>query len=103
MHGPLGGTKVRYDAREMAPTQSPDTDPEVEAKLFDRYRQMTDAEKLAHIGELGRMAEQVALAGMQARYPDATTGENRLRLLSRRVDRTTMIRLYGWDPEEQGR
>ncbi len=87
----------------MARTQSPDTDPAVEARLFDRYRSMTPVEKLQHIGELGRMAEQVALAGLQMLYPDATVAENRLRLLSRRVDRETMIRLYGWDPEAKGR
>lgn len=87
----------------MARTQSSDTDPEVEARLFDRYRRMTVVEKLQHIGELGRMAEQLALAGLNARYPTATEEENRLRLLSRRVDRATMIRLYGWDPEEKGR
>lgn len=87
----------------MARTQSPDTDPAVEAALFERYRAMTAVEKLQHIGELGRMAEQLALAGLQLRYPDATPSENRLRLLSRRVDRETMIRLYGWDPDVKGR
>lgn len=87
----------------MARTQSPDTDPEVEARLFSRYRRMTVQEKLQHIGELGRMAEQVALAGLARIHPGSTEEENRLRLLSRRVDRPTMMRLYGWDPEEKGR
>ena len=87
----------------MYRTQSHDTDPAVEAELFDRYRRMSAVEKLAHVGALGRMAEQLALGGLNARYPDAAEAENRLRLLSRRVDRGTMIRLYGWDPRVKGR
>ena len=87
----------------MYRTQSPDTDPGIEARLFDRYRRMSAVEKLAHVGGLGHMAEQLALGGLRTRYPDATEEENRLRLLSRRVDRATMIRLYGWDPEVEGR
>ena len=89
--------------RPMYRTQSPDTDPAIEAELFERYRRMSAVEKLAHVGGLGRMAEQLALGGLKIRYPDATEEQNRLRLLSRRVDRATMIRLYGWDPEVEGR
>ncbi|MDJ0521150.1 MAG: hypothetical protein QNJ90_03655 [Planctomycetota bacterium] len=87
----------------MYRTQSNDTEPAIEAKLFERYREMSAVEKLAHVGGLGRMAEQLALGGLRARYPHATEEENRLRLLSRRVDRATMIRLYGWDPDVEGR
>lgn len=87
----------------MYRTQSHDTDPAIDAELFERYRRMSAVEKLAHVAGLGRMAEQLALGGMQTRYPNATDEENRLRLLSRRVDRETMIRLYGWDPEAEGR
>lgn len=87
----------------MYRTQSMDTDRETEERLFQRYRQMSATEKLAHIAALGHMAEQLALGGLRARYPDATDAENRLRLLSRRVDRATMIRVYGWDPDVKGR
>jgi len=87
----------------MYRTQSHDTDLAVEARQFDRYRHMSAVEKLAHVAALGHMAEQLALGGLHARYPHATQAENRLRLLSRRVDRATMIRLYGWDPEVEGR
>ena len=87
----------------MYRTQSMDTDRETEERLFERYRCMSAVEKLAHVAALGRMAEQLALGGLRARYPEATEAENRLRLLSRRVDCATMIRVYGWDPDVKGR
>ena len=87
----------------MLRTQSPDTDPEVEARLFRVYRAMSPEEKLRHIGALGHMVEQVALAGLRAKYPTASGRENRLRLASRWIDRETMIRVYGWDPDAKGR
>lgn len=86
----------------MYRTQSPDTDRVLEERLFERYRRMSPDEKLAQVGALGRLVEEVALAGLRARYPEATEEENRLRLVSRWLDRATMIRLYAWDPEEKG-
>lgn len=86
----------------MYRTQSPDTDRAVEERMFARYRAMSTDEKLAHVGALGRLVEEVALAGLRRKYPDAGDDENRLRLLARSVDRATMIRLYGFDPEERG-
>jgi hypothetical protein len=86
----------------MYRTQSRDTDRDLEARLFERYRRMTIDEKLEHIGALGRLVEETALAGLRARYPESTEAENRLRLLARSVDRETMIRIYGWDPKRQG-
>jgi hypothetical protein len=70
--------------------------------LFARYRRMTADEKLAIVGRLGRLVEEVALAAIRQRYPDATDRDNRLRLASRTIDRETMIRAFGWDPLVQG-
>ena len=86
----------------MVRPQSPDTSLALEEELFARYRRMSVEEKLEHIGALGRLAEELALAGLRAKYPEATDEENRLRLVSRWIDRDTMIRLYGWDPEAMG-
>ena len=86
----------------MYKTQSPDTDRQLEEALFARYRAMTSTEKLEHIGRLGQMVNEVAMAGLRARYPDASEAENRLRLLSRSVDAETMKRVYGWDPASRG-
>ena len=86
----------------MVRPQSPDTSLALEERLFEHYRRMSVEEKLEHIGALGRLAEEVALAGLHAKYPEATDQENRLRLVSRWIDRDAMIRVYGWDPEEMG-
>ena len=86
----------------MVRPQSPDTSLALEEELFERYRRMSAEEKLEHIGALGRLAEELALAGLRAKYPDATEEECRLRLVSRWIDRDSMVRLYGWDPQEQG-
>ena len=87
----------------MARPQSPDTDVATDRRMFELYRDMSVEAKLEHMGALGRLAEEVALAGVRTRYPEATEHELRLRLASRWIDRETMIRVYGWDPDAQGR
>ena len=88
----------------MAPyrTQSPDTSRDIEARMFDAYRSMSSAEKLRRIGELGRLAEAVALAGIRRQYPQADERELRLRLAARQYDREIMVQLLDWDPEIEG-
>ncbi len=100
----MPGTELhKYDGARMVKQQSHDTSRTLEATLFERYRQMSIQEKLDHIGALGRLAEELAVAGLRAKYPYASRHENRMRLVSRWIDRDTMIRLYGWDPDMQGR
>lgn len=53
----------------MVKPQSPDTSLDLDRRMFDLYRGMSVAEKLEHIGALGRLAEEVALAGLRAKYP----------------------------------
>ena len=86
----------------MTRPQSPDTDLATEQRMFAHYRRMSVEEKLNHIGALGHLVEEVAMAGVRARYPAGTERENRLRLVSRWLDRETMIRVYGWDPDIEG-
>ena len=86
----------------MYKTQSPDTDRRIEEKLFEGYRKMSTDEKLAHMSALGQGVEDVALAELRRRYPEASERENRLRLLSRWLDAESMKRIYDWDPAERG-
>lgn len=84
-------------------TQSPDTPPEVEEILLERYRQMSPLEKLRQVFELNRMAQTMAATRIQARYgPDLSEQELRLRLAALWLDRETMIAAFGWDPEVKG-
>ena len=79
-----------------------DTSPEIEAVLIDGYRRMSPAEKLARVGALNRAVQQLALAGIRARHRGVSDREARLRLAALWLDRDTMMRVFGWDPEAEG-
>ncbi len=84
-------------------TQSPDTPPEVEAILLEGYRRMTPQQKIRRVGELQQMAESLAAARIRDQYgPDICERELRLRLAALRLDRETMIEVFGWDPAVEG-
>ncbi len=83
-------------------TQSSDTSYEAEQILLEGYRSMSVAEKLRHISALNRAGYALALAGIRARHPDARDREILLRQAALRLDRETMVRLFGWDPETEG-
>jgi hypothetical protein len=59
-----------------------DTDPEALEVFLQLHRQMTPSQRVARVFEL-------------------TAGEREvfLRVAARRLDRETMIKAYGWDPE----
>jgi hypothetical protein len=82
---------------------SEDTSPEAEELLLERFRHMEPREKLRRISDLNQAVEEMAAARIRAQYgPDLSERELRLRLAALRLDRSTMIRLFGWDPEIEG-
>jgi hypothetical protein len=84
-------------------TQSADTPPDIEEIVLERYRQMTPQEKIAIVQDLNRTAMLMALAGIRMRHgSDLSEQELRLRLAALWLDRETMIKVYGWDPEIEG-
>jgi hypothetical protein len=93
---------MRTQERPRVTTQSRDTDPAVEARQLEAWRRMTPAEKLHVVSELVRASEELALAGIRQRHPHATGRELELRLAALRLDRETMVRWLGWDPEREG-
>jgi len=52
---------------------------------------------------MGRSVNELARADLRRRYPEAIPREIELRLRSRSLDRSTMIRVFGWDPELRGK
>jgi hypothetical protein len=82
--------------------QSPDTSRAAERIQIEAWRRMSPAQKLRVVGELYDAAQALARAGIRARHPDAGEREIRLRLAALRLDRETMIRWFGWDPEIEG-
>jgi hypothetical protein len=83
-------------------TQSRDTCVEIERRQIEIWRAMPPERKLAIVSELTRTVDDLARAGIRERHPDATPREIELRLGALRLERATMIRVFGWDPEERG-
>lgn len=92
--------------RPLAPhavPQSADTPLEIEEILLEGYRRMTPAEKLQRVADLNRAVQELALARIRKQYgPDLSEREERLRLAALWLDRETMMRVFGWDPEIEG-
>ena len=79
-----------------------DTDPQIEDLQLQRYRSMTASEKLEIVVDLNRTAEALATLRLEKRYGPLEPRELFLRLAALRLDRDTMVQVYGWDPEERG-
>lgn len=82
-------------------TQSRDTDPAVERLLVERYRGMSAAEKIRLFRELSRASQELALAGIRRRYPDADDSELRMRAAATRLDERTMREVLGWRDDDR--
>jgi hypothetical protein len=76
-----------------------DTDPKALAVFLQLHREMTPGERVARIFEMAGFQENLQRASVMEMYPEADEREVFLRVAARRLDRETMIRVYGWDPE----
>ena len=79
-----------------------DTDPKIMAILIEGYRKMTPAQKLERVFALTRAVQQLALADIRRRHPDAGEREQALRLASRWIDPELMRSAFGWDVRQEG-
>jgi hypothetical protein len=93
-----GGILLEMPAR----THSRETSAEIERRQIEAWRAMNAAQKLAIVSQLTLATEEMARAGIRERHPNASAREIELRLGSLRLDRNTMIRVFGWDPEKHG-
>jgi hypothetical protein len=76
-----------------------DTDPKALEVYIQLLREMTPGERAARIFELTAFQENLQRASVRSMYPHADEREILLRVAARRLDRETMIRVYGWDPD----
>ena len=83
-------------------SQSEDTSPDIDRRLFDAYRGMPSWEKARRVDEDSLALEELARLGIRQRHPDAGDEEIRLRVAALRLDRDTMMRAFGWDPHIRG-
>ncbi len=80
-----------------------DTPLEIERVLLAGYRRMTPQEKFQRIRELNLAGQALAAERIRRQYGrELPERELLLRLASLRLDRATMIKVFGWDPEEKG-
>ena len=83
-------------------TQSPDTSPEIEAKLLSLWRAMEPWQKFALLSSLQRMADGATVVGILQRHPDADDDEIRRRLFALRYGRELALEYFGWDVDSRG-
>jgi hypothetical protein len=83
-------------------TLSPDTDPRAEAVMIELFRHMTPSEKLGRVFSLRAMTIALARVRIRERHGELPEREVRMRLASLWLDRETMRRVYGWDPDVEG-
>ncbi len=76
-----------------------DTDPRALAVFLECLRRLTASEKVNGMLQLTRGVFESAQRAERKRHPEISEREAFLRTASRHLDRETMIRAYGWDPE----
>lgn len=79
-----------------------DTDSKAFEVLIQLQRNMSGGEKLACVLQTSAMLMRITEDNVRKLYPGASDREVFLRSAARRLDRETMIRAYGWDPEKAG-
>ena len=63
---------------------------------------MTPQQKMQRVSELIKSIQQLALARIYQQYGNIPEREQKLRLASLWIDRKTMIKAFGWDPQIKG-
>ncbi len=87
----------------MAMTRQPnDTSPAIDALLIEGFRAMTPSQKIEIVNELTQAVQQLALADVRRRHPNADSRELELRVASRWIDPELMLAAFGWDVEKMG-
>jgi hypothetical protein len=76
-----------------------DTNPKALDVWLDLIRAMTPGERAARVFEMTDFLQSLQEGDVRRNYPEAGDREVFLRVASRRLDRETMIKVYGWDPE----
>jgi len=76
-----------------------DTDPKALKVFLDVQRRMTPAQKIQSVFEQIELLRGMTEAVERRRNPTASDREIFLRVTARRLDRDTMLRVYGWLPD----
>jgi hypothetical protein len=76
-----------------------DTDPKALKVFIECQRALAPGQKLQSVIRLNRLLRRLAEASERKLHPQADDREIFLRVVARRLDRETMLRVYGWYPD----
>jgi hypothetical protein len=76
-----------------------DTDPQALEVFLRLQREMSADQKIAAVFQMSGMLLRLAEEAVRRQYPTADDREVLRRVAARHLDRDTMIRAFGWDPE----
>lgn len=79
------------------------TDPKAFAKIVEIQRSLSTDQKLRTVLEASELVLRFYEMGVRHQYPDASDREVLVRVAARHLDRETVIKAYGWDPESDER
>jgi hypothetical protein len=80
-----------------------DTDPRAMEVLISLRRRMPLQDRVGLALQMAGMLLQLAETGVRREHPAADDREVLARVAARHLDRETVIRVYGWDPETEFR
>lgn len=86
--------QVTMTAMRTKALLSSDTSLEAERIQVELWRRMSPAEKLHAVSEISRAAEQLSLAGIRLRHPEASEHECLLRLAILKLGRELACKVY---------
>jgi hypothetical protein len=76
-----------------------DTDPKALEVFLARQRTMTATEKIEAVFQQNELLRSLTEARERQLHPDASDREIFLRVVAHRLDRETMMHVYGWHPD----
>lgn len=82
--------------------QPDDTDPEAERALIEMLRRAPTWKRAEQLAGLIHARNVLIVSDLRRRYPNADVEELRKRLAARLLPREYVVRLFDWDPEEEG-
>ncbi|HUH03940.1 MAG TPA: hypothetical protein VML75_18215 [Kofleriaceae bacterium] len=68
---------------------------------MERYRHMSAADKMRIVRQLTWATQELALAGIRQRHPNASPREVQMRLAATRLDAATLRDAFGWPDSSQ--
>jgi len=95
---------VRYDEGIMASVGGTlnDTSKEAEQAYLKLLRAVPLWRKAAMVETLTKACQELAVAGIRMRYPNASENEIRMRLAALWLDREMMVAMFSWDSKLEG-